>query len=101
MFKKPSEFIETVLNISLTEYEKLRLDTSNEALDWFNLKTRPRHTVDRRLIVYPDDKITFDRRCGKTYCQLSVFEAYLEAQLTNKPAVVNYGMQLVNINEME
>lgn len=54
-----------------------------------------------KIIVYPNGKFIFSRRSGKTNLEFAIFTASLEATLTNKPVVVDYGMKLVDINDLQ
>lgn len=67
-------------------------------------ENKPRLTEDGKLIVYPNDKdiykyLCLSRQSGKRHRDLAILEAIREAEILGEPVVVQYGMQLTNINE--
>lgn len=91
--------ISEYVGIKLTKFQRFILK-----IKCFNNYKQNRlieHRDNGDIVIYPDTKFTilrtFGRQVGKTWFQTCILQGLLEANITNKPVVINYGMKKVKI----
>ena len=92
-----NNFIEC--GIKLTKFQKFILKI--KCFDNYKQNRLIEHRYDGNIIIYPDTKFTitrsFGRHTGKTWFQTCILQGLLEANLTNKPVVIDCEMKKVKI----
>lgn len=87
------------VGIKLTKFQKFILKI--KCFDNYKQNRLIECRDDGDIVIYPDTKFTitrsFGRQVGKTWFQTCILQGLLEANIINKPVVINYGMKKVKI----